>query len=248
MVDRIEIDPAEERDPGAWYYGVPAIAQLRDHGVELTGPVTVLVGENGSGKSTFVEALANAWRVRLTAAVEHWGPGRSDDDAALSWAVTITGSDPISHGGCFLRAEAMHRLFGDIDADAVQLRAFGGAALNARSHGESFLAYLQSRLTERGLFILDEPEAALSFTSCLRLLGIIDLLARAGSQVIMATHSPVLAAFPGAQVLEFSPDGIAERAWDELELVLHWQAFLQRPSLYLDPLLATDDADGRDSG
>jgi predicted ATPase len=139
-------------------------------------------------------------------------------------------------GGCFLRAESMHVLFGDIDAGAGvhagAAAAFGGE-LNVRSHGESFLAYLESRLMERGLFVLDEPEAALSFTSCLRLVSLIGAVVDGGSQMVLATHSPLLAAFPGATILEFGEHGIRRAEWRELELVEHWRAFLDRPEQYL---------------
>jgi predicted ATPase len=101
---------------------------------------------------------------------------------------------------------------------------------------------LESRLTERGLFILDEPEAALSFTSCLRLLSILGVIADAGSQVLLATHSPLLAAFPGATLLEFTEHGIAWRSWAELDVVEHWRAFLARPDAYLRHLFPDEHA------
>lgn len=112
--------------------------------------------------------------------------------------------------------------------------------LNERSHGESFLAFLAERDMERGLFILDEPEAALSFTSSLQLMAMLDGVVAAGSQVIMATHSPVLAAFPGATILEFGEDGVQQRDWEDLEMVGHWQRFLTDPHAYLRHLFAAE--------
>jgi predicted ATPase len=239
VVDRVEVDAAilHNRDivPDPWFMAVPAIGQLCTEGVDL-GPVTVVVGENGSGKSTFVEAVAQHWAKRLTAAVKHWTPNSTVEDSDLDRTLVLHGERPRPQGGCFLRAEAMHRLFSDIDADvgphAGASRSFGGA-LNRRSHGESLLAYLESRLSERGLFVLDEPEAALSFTSCLRLLAIMDLAVERGSQVLLATHSPLLAAYPGATILEFGESGFRRLVWDELELVTHWRAFLDDPEMYL---------------
>lgn len=230
-MERVELDPDRVR-PNAWYFDVPAIATLREHGVDLDARVTVVVGENGSGKSTFVEAVAAAWRWALPAAVKHWGPRAADEDADLHWALVLRGEQPRPNGGCFLRAEAMHGLFTEVDAAGTSRTAFDGD-LNTRSHGEAFLGYLDSRVSERGLFLLDEPEAALSFTSCLRLLSLLAALADAGSQVVLATHSPVLAAFPGATILEFGEHGIRTAAWQDLELVAHWQAFLSRPESYL---------------
>lgn len=234
LIDRVAVRPRPPHyDPDAWYFGIPAIEEIRTSGLELA-PATVIVGENGSGKSTFVEALAAAWRgTRFTnAEVRHWGPTSSAEDSDLGWHLALDGTDPVAHGGCFLRAEAMHRLFSEVDSAAEETRAFGGS-LNALSHGEGFLAFLESRTTERGVFILDEPEAALSFTSCLRLLSLLDILVKGGSQVVMATHSPVLASLPGASIIEFGEDGISRSEWADLELVQHWQTFMARPGLYL---------------
>jgi predicted ATPase len=232
ILDRVEIDESRVLARDAWYFDVPAIAMLRTDGVNLDPRVTVVVGENGSGKSTFVEAVAAAWRSGLHSAVKHWGPLPADEDADLHWALSLRGERPRPDGGCFLRAEAMHGLFTAVDAAGTSLRAFDGS-LNTRSHGEAFLGYLESRVTERGLFLLDEPEAALSFTSCLRLLSLLAAVADAGSQVVLATHSPLLAAFPGAAILEFGEHGIRSASWQDLELVNHWQAFLSRPESYL---------------
>ncbi|HST47573.1 AAA family ATPase [Jatrophihabitans sp.] len=232
VLERVEVDEARVRTPDAWYFEVPAIAALRSSGVDLDPRVTVIVGENGSGKSTFVEAVAAAWRSGLKSEVGHWGPEPADEDADLHRALWLRTEWPRPDGGCFLRAEAMHGLFTEVDAAGTSRRAFDGG-LNSRSHGEAFLRYLESRTTERGLFLLDEPEAALSFTSCLQLLSLLAAMADTGSQVVLATHSPLLAALPGATILEFGEHGIRPASWAELELVNHWQAFLSRPESYL---------------
>jgi predicted ATPase len=138
------------RDPDAWYWALPTVRQLRTDGLPLA-PVTVLVGENGSGKSTLVEAIAHSWRAGLTAQVDHWGPTPSAEDAVLSRSLQLAGEWPRPQGGVWLRGEAMHGLFAGIDSAAVELRAFDGVPLNHRSHGEGFLALLESRTTERGL-------------------------------------------------------------------------------------------------
>jgi predicted ATPase len=131
----------------------------------------------------------------------------------------------------------MHGMFDSADADRSVERAFGGK-LNTRSHGEGFLGYLKARRVEHGLFLLDEQEAALSFTSCLQLLAVMGGIADSGSQVVLATHSPVLAAFPGATVLEFNEHGIVECDWEDLELVSHWRSFMAAPQTYLRHLFA----------
>jgi predicted ATPase len=228
---RIAVLP--EHDPGSWYWQVPAVAQLRAEGLDLDSGLTVLVGDNGTGKSTLVEALAMAWSRRLTAQVHHWAPAVADDDADLGRWLRLDGEHPPPQGGCFLRAEAMHAHFDTLGTDT---RAFDGVPLNARSHGEGFLAFLESRRTERGLYLLDEPEAALSFRSCLVLLILLGDAVAAGSQVIMATHSPLLAAAPGATVLELTEDGMMPTEWDELELVRDWREFLAAPGRWLGHL------------
>ena len=224
------------RDPDEWYWQVPVVAQLRSEGMTLA-PATVLVGENGSGKSTLVEAIARAWRELLTAQVHHWGPRPSAEDTALWRALWLETAYPRPQGGIWLRAESMHELFASVDRKAFELRAFDGVPLNTRSHGEGFLACLESRVTERGLWILDEPESALSFRSCLRLLALLRAMTDAGSQVLLATHSPVLAALPGATVYELGDGGFTERQWSDLELVQDWQAFFDDPARLLHHLL-----------
>jgi predicted ATPase len=224
------------RDPDGWFWQVPAVAQLRDEGLPLA-PATVLVGENGTGKSTVAEAIAHAWQRSLTAQVKHWGRIPFAEDASLWQELELDGPWPRPQGGIWLRAEAMHERFAGIDADAVELRAFDGVPLNARSHGEGFLAFLESRTLERGLWILDEPESALSFRSSLRLMALLHGMAASGSQVLLATHSPVLAALPGARIYELGDDGFTERAWADLDLVQDWQAFFDDPRRLLHHLL-----------
>jgi predicted ATPase len=174
---------------------------------------------NGSGKSTLVEAVAHAWSATLTAQVKHWGPLPSEEDADLWRELELTGERPRPQGGIWLRGEAMHGVFAGIDSAATELRAFDGVPLNARSHGEGFLALLESRTLERGLWILDEPESALSFRSSLRLLALLHGMRDTGSQVLLATHSPVLAAIPDARIYEIGADGFAQRPWEDLDLV-----------------------------
>jgi predicted ATPase len=232
---RVAVRP-DVREPDAWYWELPAVEQLRADGLELA-PVTVLVGENGSGKSTVVEAVARAWQESLTAQVKHWGPLPSGEDADLWRELVLDGQRPRPQGGVWLRGEAMHGLFAGIDSAAIELRAFDGVALNARSHGEGFLALLESRTSERGLWLLDEPESALSFRSSLRLMALLHGMRAGGSQVVLATHSPVLAALPGARIYELDQSGFAERTWAELDLVQDWKAFFDGPERLLHHLL-----------
>lgn len=111
----------------------------------------------------------------------------------------------------------------------------GDRRFHEMSHGESFLELLDARFDSTGFHCLDEPEAALSFSSTLALMGVLDRLSRQRSQVLCATHSPVLASLPGARVLEVGAWGMRETGWDDLELVQHWKA--SAPQRYLRHLL-----------
>jgi len=178
-----------------------------------------------------VEAIAGAWQSGFTGAQDRmWSSGTSTEDSDLPWHLRCVGARPRPHGGCFLRAESMHALFSAADANRVRVTDQG---FNELSHGQSFLHYVAERPIGVGLWILDEPEAALSFQSCLALLGVIGDLAAEGSQVIMATHSPVLAACPGADVWELTEAGVERTDWAELDLVRSWRAFLDAPDRYL---------------
>jgi predicted ATPase len=232
---RVSVGP-DVLEPDAWYWQLPAVAQLRDEGMTLA-PTTVLVGENGSGKSTMIEAVAENWRRSLTAQVKHWGPKPSAEDAGLWRELSLSGARPRPQGGVWLRGEAMHGVFAGIDRTETELRAFDGVPLNERSHGEGFLALLESRTMERGLWILDEPESALSFRSSLRLMALLHGMAAAGSQVLLSTHSPVLAALPGARIYELGAHGFAQRGWAELDFVQDWQVFFDDPTRLLHHLL-----------
>jgi predicted ATPase len=235
ILRQISLRAGKPLDP--WYFGIPAIAQLAEDPLVLDAAVTVIVGENGSGKSTLLEAVAAAWAAQLRGAVMHWTPTAGDEDSDLHWDLWLDTDFPRPAGGCFLRAEAMHQLFTEVDRTTPH-QTFGGA-LNTRSHGESFLAFLASRDMERGLFILDEPEAALSFQSCLQLMVLMDSLVADGSQFLLATHSPLLAAFPRATILEFGEHGRHTVAWEDLQMVGHWRRFLTAPDAYLRHLFAS---------
>lgn len=241
IVERVTVRPDAPR-PGVWPWDVPAVGQLVDAGLDLA-PVTFLVGENGSGKSTLVEAIAEGFGLdaRGGRAGRRYGNARARTPLgeALRLDYTRAGSHMVTgprtrKRGYFLRAETAFGL-----AEAVTgLPGYWQDDLTAMSHGEGYLTILDAMFRrEPGLYLLDEPEAALSFTACLRLTALIADLASAGGQVVCATHSPILTALPGARILQLDADGITQVDWADLELVDHWRRFLARPSSYLDPLL-----------
>jgi predicted ATPase len=228
---RLEEHPEGPMRRDRWPATLPPVRQLLDDGIDLA-PVTVLVGDNGVGKSTIVEGLAAAYGINPQ--------GGSSDSLNET---RITESDLHEHllavrnpggprGGFFLRAEMMHGLFTYLEEHPSTHRA--DPVFHERSHGESFLDYVIDRSQWTGLWILDEPESALSFQSCLQLIAVLQSIVDDGrGQVVLSTHSPVLAAFPGALLCELGDWGIRHVAYDELQLVRNWRAFLAAPERYL---------------
>ena len=217
---------------------MPVVAQIIRDGLEFTAPVTFLVGDNGSGKSTIIEAIADVCRINSaggkagtryasTGAKTPLGEVMDAEFTAAGWR--LVAGPRRQRKGFFLRAETLFNLAQNVSG----LPGFWDADLTQRSHGEGFLTVLEAMFSEPGIYLMDEPEAALSFLSCLGLVSLLDRLATAGGQVICATHSPLLTALPGAQILELADDGIRPVAWAQLELVDHWRRYLANPGLYL---------------
>jgi len=217
-----------------WPASMPAVEQLLTEGWDLPSGVTLLVGENGSGKSTLVEAVAMAFGLSPEGGT---GFGRHETHASESplhtWLTLERGAGS-PRWGFFLRAETMHGYYTYL-ADGAAGRH--DPDFHALSHGESFLAILETRFDSPGLYCLDEPEAALSFSGQIALVGTLHDLAAQGAQVLCATHSPLLAALPGANLLEVGAWGVRRTSYDDLDLVRHWRAYLDEPMRYLRHVL-----------
>ncbi len=234
IIDRVEVKSWSE---GEWPFTVPAIRTMANRGLHFERPVTFLVGENGSGKSTIVEAIAEAFKIDVRGG--HGGRRYASSEAIGLLSPLIRLLPPIGAlhktKSFFLRAETAKGVLEIMSA--MEIEGYGDRNAAEISHGESFLQVLAGRFTERGLYLLDEPEAPFSFRSCLALIAVLADLARSGSQIICATHSPLLTALPGADILELSDEGIARREWDELDLTANWRHFLDTPNAYLHHLL-----------
>ena len=226
---------AELPAPDVWPLTVPAVAQVLADGLDLAR-CTVLVGENGSGKSTLVEALAMAAGMNAeggsTGAVHRT---HASESPLHEW-LTVVRDPGASRWGYFVRAETMHGLFTWLDTNPGP---GNDPTFHAMSHGESFVSLLGTRrFRGEGLFVMDEPEAGLSFSAQLHLVAELTEMARRDrTQVVLATHSPVLAALPGATIVELTDDGMSETEWDQLDLVAHARTFLNDPDAYLRHLL-----------
>jgi predicted ATPase len=237
-VVRVDVDQERRLDADAWPMTIPAVAQLAREGLELSPFVTFLVGENGSGKSTIVEAVAEAFGLGTEGGSTGSQHSTRRSESPLGATLGLRRGLGASRRGFFLRAETMHGFYSYLE-DNPRPRGRGPdePAFHEMSHGESFLEVLRTRFDSPGFYCLDEPEAALSFSSTLGLIGALGRLVESGGQVLCATHSPVLAAMPGATILEVGEWGYRRTTWDELELVQHWKAYLDAPGRYLRHVL-----------
>lgn len=219
---------------GDWPASIPAVAQLLREGVTMTPGVTFLVGENGSGKSTVLEGIAIAYGLSPEGGSVHARHSTRASESPLSSWLQIERGVGAPRWGFFLRAETMHSFYTYLEDNPGKTPE---PVFHEMSHGESFLALLRTRFDSPGFYCLDEPEAALSFSSTLSLIATLDDLAARGAQVLCATHSPVLAALPGARILEVGEWGMREMEWEHLQLVRHWRSYLDGPQRYLRHVL-----------
>ena len=230
-VRRIEAD--EYAELGGWPATIPAVGQVLTDGWDLAAGVNLLVGENGSGKSTLVEAVAMAFGLSPEGGTPFGRHSTRETESPLHRWLRLQRGAGAGRWGFFLRAETMHGWFTYLEEHAGPR----DPDFHRMSHGESFLAVLRTRFDSPGLYCLDEPEAALSFSAQIALVGALHELANEGAQILCATHSPLLAALPGATLLEVGDWGMRPTSYDELELVHHWRSYLAEPMRYLRHVL-----------
>jgi predicted ATPase len=236
------------RDVGRWGEGfpfdVPAVAAVES--LRLDAPVTLLAGDNGTGKSTLVEAIAEAMGFAAEGGeLERWGELPAVPRSVVSGALEPLLSATKPRNGYFLRAESFFNIAQLIDSGgqfAPDLSLYGEVPLHEQSHGESFLALAANRFGGHGLYILDEPEAALSVSGTLALLAIVLRAARNGAQFVIATHSPILLALPDARIYELSAAGMAPCPYDDVDAVRLTRGFLAAPERYLRAAMEESDA------
>ena len=220
--------PGVQVDESVWPTSVPAMAQLLREGLELPAGLTVLVGENGSGKSTVVETLAEAYGLNPQggSAMGQSFRIRPSEPGVGAGLTVVRGVRP--RWSYFLRADTMHQLYTYLEQNPGK----SADPWHQLSHGEGFLEILRTRVSQTGFYLMDEPDAPLSFTSCLGLVALLHDLVAAGSQLVVATHSPIVAAIPGINLLELGPWGMRQATWDDLSLVISWRQFMRDPRSY----------------
>ena len=243
--------PLPEQD--AYLRKIPAISGLSR--LDLNCPVTFLVGENGSGKSTLLEAVAVAFGFNPEGGSRNFHFSTEDTHSALSQLLCLYKGPYRPKDGFFLRAESFYNAASEVDRlsknnlygsspDKSYLQNFGGKSLHQQSNGESFLALVLNRFWGNGLYLLDEPEAALSPARQLTLLSEIHRLVKKNSQLLIATHSPILMAYPDAEILLLSDGPIRPVAYEDTEHYQITKSFLENPQRMLRILLEEEPAEG----
>lgn len=234
FIRAVRIDPAAD--------AAARIASALAHVDELAldPSVTFLVGPNGSGKSTLLEAIAVASGMNAEGGGRNFRFATQETHSSLHQLVTLV-KRGVPETDYFLRAESFYNVATVLDdMGPTALSSYGGRSLHGQSHGESFLALVIERFGPNGLYLLDEPEAALSPQGQLTLLRRIHELAEDGSQLIIATHSPILVAMPNTTIYQLGDDGITRVAFDEVANVQLYRSFLDDPDRFLHHLLADE--------
>ncbi len=223
---------------------LPVVKNLRKmKELAFTSDVTFLVGENGTGKSTLLEAIAVSMGFNAEGGTRNFRFSTADTHSELNQYITVVkGFHP--KDGFFLRAESFYNAASYIDKIDSEfsfggpvIHSYGGVSLHEQSHGESFLALAKNRFGGNGIYLLDEPEAALSPSRQMTLMVLMNKLVKNNSQFIIATHSPILMAFPGAQVIELTEDGIRTVPYSQTEHFGLTKRFLNNPEKMLEILL-----------
>ena len=223
-------------------YRLPVIRNLST--IEFHPAVTFFVGENGTGKSTLLEAIAVAMGFNAEGGTRNFSFATRESHSPLHEVLVLSKSLKRPRDGFFLRAESFFNVATEIerlDAEPAAaprvIDSYGGRSLHEQSHGESFFALVTKRFSGNGLYILDEPEAALSPTRQLALLARMHQLVQANSQFIIATHSPILMAYPNASIFLLSEEKIARVKYTDTEHYAVTREFLNKHEVMLKELL-----------
>jgi predicted ATPase len=224
-------------DDAQYPYNIPALRNLGT--IAFHPDVTFLIGENGAGKSTLLEAIALALGFSREGGTRSFNLSTAQSESSLHEVLKLVRGFRQPRDGYFLRAESFYNVATFMDQIGY-LDTYGGKSLHARSHGEAFMTLLTHKFRGKGLYLLDEPEAALSPNRQLAALRLIRELVTDTSQFIIATHSPILLAYPGAKILQFDGSGIAEVAYEDTEHYAITRDFLNHYPRRLEQLFSDD--------
>ena len=224
---------------------LPVVKNLKLKGeLIFNKPVTFLVGENGIGKSTIIEAIAVAYGFNPEGGSKNFNFNTCNSHSELFNYLTIVKGCLKPKSGFFLRAESFYNVASNIDKMDSEpsfgpkiIESYGGVSLHQQSHGQSFLALVENRFCNNGIYILDEPEAALSPQGIMKLIVRINELVKNGCQFIIATHSPMLMAYPDAEIYEFTEEDIKLVDYKNTMHYSLTRSFLENPERMLNRLL-----------
>ena len=238
-VELLPTKDGEQRVGHPW--DLPAIDALAD-GLALHPNVTYLIGENGSGKSTLLEAIAGAAGMNAEGGSSNFAFSTRDSHSELWRSLRLVRGARRPRTDFFLRAESLFTAATYLErlprGAGDPLASYGGTSLHEQSHGESFLAVMLNRFGPDGFYLLDEPEAALSTQNCLSCLRRIHELVLAGSQFIIATHSPIVLAYPQATVYSCEDEGLEQIDYEDAQPVRLTQSFLANRERFLARLFS----------
>ncbi|MEO1769788.1 AAA family ATPase [Candidatus Enterococcus ferrettii] len=232
--------------PKGYPYDVFAIQEILKRGGALpfTAPVTFLSGDNGTGKSTILEAIAVSYGINPEGGSQNFNFSTVASHSSLYEQVLLVKKGDIPQTKFFLRSETYYNVASELEElgrDPMEGHlahaSYGGQPLHTRSHGEGLLSIIENRFGNKGFYLLDEPEAGLATSRQYALLQEIHRLVKGGSQLIIATHSPIIMSYPDAAIYQFSQEGIEELSLEETIAFRETKLFYEDPKRMLHYLL-----------
>lgn len=235
----------QEQLPNGYPFNIPCLRSFEK--LDFHPNVTFFTGENGVGKSTLIEAIAIYLGFNAEGGSKNFNFRSAETHSDLHNFLTISKSFRKPRDGYFLRGESFYNVASEIDKLDEEasfspkiIDSYGGISLHDQSHGESFWSLFMNRFSGNGVYILDEPESALSATKQIAMLSKINNLADKNAQFIIATHSPILLSYPNAWIYEMSENKIAKVKYEESEVYRVYKAFLDHPQRILDNLFTSN--------
>lgn len=233
FIESVYLDRTRIYDPEHYAFKIPSLQRFSS--LELHPQVTFFVGENGSGKSTLLEAIAIANGLNPEGGSRNMIFATRESHSQLHHALIIRRFHALVPDAWFMRAESLFNVATEIDNLGAQ-NSYGNKSLHEQSHGEAFMSLVESRFSQ-GLYFLDEPEAALSPQRQLEFLIVLHSLVQQDSQLVIATHSPIIMSYPHAKIYSFSDKGILPIAYEDTEHYRVTRAFLDSPARMLRNLI-----------
>lgn len=236
FIESVFLDPTRIVDPMHYAFNLPSTKSFRR--LDLHPKVTFFVGENGSGKSTMLEAIAIANGLNAEGGSRNMMFATRNSHSDLHKALKIRRYHALVPDAWFVRAESLFNVATEIEKLGVGA-SYGDKSLHEQSHGEAFMTLIENRFGQ-GLYFLDEPEAALSPQRQLEFLVLLDSIVNQDSQIVIATHSPIIMSYPHAQIYSFGDDGINPIAYEDTDHYRVTRSFLDNPQRMLSHLLSKD--------